>query len=109
MVNGFYAVGECACVSVHGANRLGTNSLLDLVVFGRAAGEFIVEQRLDRQTHKPLPKDAGDTALARLARIDGNTGGEGTAAIAADLRNVDAGPLRRLPQPGAARPRASTR
>jgi succinate dehydrogenase / fumarate reductase flavoprotein subunit len=87
VVNGFYAVGECACVSVHGANRLGTNSLLDLVVFGRAAGEFIVEQRLDRQTHKPLPKDAGDTALARLARIDGNTGGEGTSAIAADLRN----------------------
>jgi len=87
VVNGFYAVGECACVSVHGANRLGTNSLLDLVVFGRAAGEFIVEQRLDRQTHKPLPKDAGDSALARLARIDGNTGGEGTSAIAADLRN----------------------
>ncbi len=87
VVNGFYAVGECACVSVHGANRLGTNSLLDLVVFGRAAGEFIVEQRLDRQAHKPLPKDAGDTALARLARIDGNTGGEGTSAIAADLRN----------------------
>ena len=87
VVNGFYAVGECACVSVHGANRLGTNSLLDIVVFGRAAGEFIVEQRLDRQTHKPLPKDAGDTALARLARIDGNTGGEGTSAIAADLRN----------------------
>jgi succinate dehydrogenase / fumarate reductase flavoprotein subunit len=87
VVNGFYAVGECACVSVHGANRLGTNSLLDLVVFGRAAGEFIVDQRLDRQAHKPLPKDAGDTALARLARIDGNSGGEGTSAIAADLRS----------------------
>ena len=87
VVNGFYAVGECACVSVHGANRLGTNSLLDLVVFGRAAGEFIVDQRLDRQAHKPLPKDAGDTALARLARIDGNAGGEGTSAIAADLRS----------------------
>jgi succinate dehydrogenase / fumarate reductase flavoprotein subunit len=87
VVNGFYAVGECACVSVHGANRLGTNSLLDIVVFGRAAGEFIVEQRLDRQAHKPLPNDAGDAALARLARIDGNTGGEGTSAIAADLRN----------------------
>ncbi len=87
VVNGFYAVGECACVSVHGANRLGTNSLLDIVVFGRAAGEFIVEQRLDRQAHKPLPNDAGDAALARLARIDGNTGGEGTSAIAADLRS----------------------
>jgi len=55
-------------------------------VFGRAAGEFIVGQHLDRQAHKPLPKDAGDTALARLDRIDSNTGGEGTAAIAADLR-----------------------
>ena len=88
VVGGFYAVGECACVSVHGANRLGTNSLLDLVVFGRAAGEFIAGQRLDRQSHKPLPKDAGDAALARLARIDGNAGGEGTAAIAADLRNT---------------------
>mgnify|MGYP003524599307 CR=1 FL=1 len=43
VVNGFYAVGECACVSVHGANRLGTNSLLDLLVFGRAAGLHIVE------------------------------------------------------------------
>jgi succinate dehydrogenase / fumarate reductase flavoprotein subunit len=88
VVGGFYAVGECACVSVHGANRLGTNSLLDLVVFGRAAGEFIVGERLDRQSHRPLPRDAGDAALARLARIDGNSGGEGTAAIAADLRNA---------------------
>jgi succinate dehydrogenase / fumarate reductase flavoprotein subunit len=86
VVGGFYAVGECACVSVHGANRLGTNSLLDLLVFGRAAGNFIVEQRLAAQSHKPLPKDAGDVALARLARIDGNAGGESTAEITADLR-----------------------
>ena len=49
VVNGLYAVGECACVSVHGANRLGTNSLLDLVVFGRAAGDFIVAQGLKAQ------------------------------------------------------------
>jgi succinate dehydrogenase / fumarate reductase flavoprotein subunit len=86
VVNGFYAVGECACVSVHGANRLGTNSLLDLLVFGRSAGDFIVEQRLDRQEHKPLPRDASDMARSRLARIDANRDGEGTAAIAADLR-----------------------
>ena len=86
VVNGFYAVGECACVSVHGANRLGTNSLLDLLVFGRSAGNFIVEQRLDRQSHKDLPADAADAALARLARIDSNTGGEGMAPIAHDLR-----------------------
>src|SRR5688500_5932642 len=86
VVNGFYAVGECACVSVHGANRLGTNSLLDLLVFGRAAGEFIVAQQLDRQSHKALPNDAADVALSRLARIDTNTGGEGMAPIAQDLR-----------------------
>src|SRR5438477_444447 len=55
IVNGLYAIGECACVSVHGANRLGTNSLLDLVVFGRSAGMHVAEQKLDRQSHKPLP------------------------------------------------------
>ena len=86
VVPGFYAVGECACVSVHGANRLGTNSLLDLLVFGRAAGNFIVDQRLDRQSHKALPADAADAALSRLARIDSNKGGEGMAPIAHDLR-----------------------
>ncbi len=86
VVNGFYAVGECACVSVHGANRLGTNSLLDLLVFGRAAGNFIADQRLDREPHKDLAKDASNAALTRLARIDSNVGGEGTAAIANDLR-----------------------
>jgi succinate dehydrogenase / fumarate reductase flavoprotein subunit len=86
VVPGFYAVGECACVSVHGANRLGTNSLVDLLVFGRSAGDFIVAQHLDRQAHRELPRDAADLALARLARIDTNAGGEGTAAIAKDLR-----------------------
>jgi succinate dehydrogenase / fumarate reductase flavoprotein subunit len=88
VVNGMYAVGECACVSVHGANRLGTNSLLDLVVFGRAAGNFIVDQRLDRQAHKPLPKDAADAALARLARIDSATTGESVPEVANDLRSA---------------------
>jgi succinate dehydrogenase / fumarate reductase flavoprotein subunit len=86
VVNGFYAVGECACVSVHGANRLGTNSLVDLLVFGRAAGNFIVEQRLDRRSHKELPRDAGEMSLARLARVEGNTGEESTASVAHDLR-----------------------
>ncbi len=88
VVPGFYAVGECSCVSVHGANRLGTNSLVDLLVFGRSAGDFIVAQHLDRAAHRELPKDAGDLALSRLARIDTNAGGEGTAAIARDLRDA---------------------
>jgi succinate dehydrogenase / fumarate reductase flavoprotein subunit len=55
VVHGLYAIGECACVSVHGANRLGTNSLLDLLVFGRAAGNYIVEQNLARGGHPSLP------------------------------------------------------
>jgi succinate dehydrogenase / fumarate reductase flavoprotein subunit len=88
VVNGLYAVGECACVSVHGANRLGTNSLLDLLVFGRAAGNFIVEQALPRQAHKALPKDAGSASLARLARLDASGAGESVPAIASELREA---------------------
>ncbi len=87
-VGGLYAVGECSCVSVHGANRLGTNSLLDLIVFGRSAGNFIVEQNLGRRAHKPLPRDAADPALARLARLDGAVNGESVAAVANDLRRT---------------------
>jgi succinate dehydrogenase / fumarate reductase flavoprotein subunit len=75
-------------VSVHGANRLGTNSLVDLLVFGRAAGDFIVSQHLDRRPHRELPKDAGEVARARLARVDANTGDETTAGVARDLRNA---------------------
>ncbi len=86
VVNGLYAVGECSCVSVHGANRLGTNSLLDLLVFGRAAGNHIVAN-LDRKAeHKPLPKDAADKTLARLARLDASTDGEYAQDVANDLR-----------------------
>jgi succinate dehydrogenase / fumarate reductase flavoprotein subunit len=88
VVGGLFALGECACVSVHGANRLGTNSLLDLVVFGRAAGDFIGEQALPRQSHKPLPRDAGDASRARLARLDSATSGESVPAIAHDLRHT---------------------
>jgi len=88
VIEGLYAVGECACVSVHGANRLGTNSLLDLLVFGRAAGEFIVARNLTAESHRDLPKDAADLALARLARIDGSTGGETVSEVAADLRRT---------------------
>jgi len=86
---GFYASGECACVSVHGANRLGTNSLLDLVVFGKAAGEQMVRDiaALPRP-HRNLPKDAADASRARLARLDGATSGERVDAVANDLRRA---------------------
>jgi len=90
IVNGFYAIGECACVSVHGANRLGTNSLLDLLVFGRAAGNHIVEFQQRNREHKPLPKDAGDLSRSRLARLDSAApaGGERTQDVAAALRRA---------------------
>ena len=85
-VNGLYAVGECSCVSVHGANRLGTNSLLDLLVFGRAAGNHIVEFNKTAKAHKELPADAADRTLARLARLDASSSGEYAQDVANDLR-----------------------
>jgi succinate dehydrogenase flavoprotein subunit len=88
VVGGLYAVGECACVSVHGANRLGTNSLLDLLVFGRAAGNHIVESAPKARSHKPLPADAADATLARLARLESSTNGEYAQDVANDLRKV---------------------
>jgi succinate dehydrogenase / fumarate reductase, flavoprotein subunit len=89
VVNGFYAVGECACVSVHGANRLGTNSLLDLLVFGRAAGLHIVDAiRKEPKAHKPLPADAAERSLARLARLNGSSSGEYAQDVAGDIRNA---------------------
>ena len=86
IVNGLYAVGECACVSVHGANRLGSNSLLDLVVFGRAAGDKMVEEVKKDNTHKPLPVDACDMTLSRLNRLETQTQGETVKEVGADLR-----------------------
>ncbi len=88
VVNGLYAVGECACVSVHGANRLGTNSLLDLLVFGRAAGNHIVEFNKTNPVHKPLPVDAAEATLARIARLDNATGGEYSQDVANDIRST---------------------
>ena len=87
-VNGLYAVGECACVSVHGANRLGTNSLLDLLVFGRAAGNHIVEFNKETRAHKPLPQDAADATLARMARLDATGSGEYSQDVANDIRST---------------------
>ncbi|MEQ1657652.1 MAG: FAD-binding protein, partial [Hylemonella sp.] len=86
IVNGLYAVGECSCVSVHGANRLGTNSLLDLLVFGRAAGNHIVDFASRTKSHKSLPADAADRTLARLARLDSASNGEYAQNVANDMR-----------------------
>ena len=88
VVQGFYAVGECACVSVHGGNRLGTNSLLDIVVFGRAAGNQIIEDLKKNPHHKQLPADAADKALTRLARLDGQNNGESVAQVGDALRKT---------------------
>jgi succinate dehydrogenase / fumarate reductase, flavoprotein subunit len=88
-VKGLYAAGECACVSVHGANRLGTNSLLDLLVFGKSSGERMVEDiRADSGAPAELPKNAGDATLARLARLDGAKSGERVSEVGAELRRV---------------------
>ena len=88
VIGGLYAVGECACVSVHGANRLGTNSLLDLLVFGRACGNHIVDQNLRAQGQKHLPADAGELSRARLARLDGAASGESVPEVANLLRKT---------------------
>ncbi|MET0381988.1 MAG: succinate dehydrogenase flavoprotein subunit [Burkholderiaceae bacterium] len=88
VVDGLYAVGECSCVSVHGANRLGTNSLLDLVVFGRAAGNHIVASDLKSRSNKPLPADAADRTLSRLARLESAKDGEYAQDVANDIRKA---------------------
>ena len=86
VVNGLYAIGECACVSVHGANRLGTNSLLDLLVFGRSAGDHIVSAGFAKANHKPLPADGGDAAISRVAKLDASASGERTQDVANGIR-----------------------
>jgi succinate dehydrogenase / fumarate reductase flavoprotein subunit len=88
VVQGLYAAGECACVSVHGANRLGCNSLLDLLVFGKAAGEQVIKDIAGDQAFKELPQDAAERALARLARLDGAAAGESVHEVGAELRRT---------------------
>jgi succinate dehydrogenase / fumarate reductase flavoprotein subunit len=88
IVPGFYAAGECACASVHGANRLGTNSLTDLLVFGRAAAESVIGFLRENPAYKDLPKDAADRTLARLSRLESQKNGERVAAVGADMRKT---------------------
>ena len=88
IVTGFFAVGEAACVSVHGANRLGGNSLLDLVVFGRAAGKYI-QQELRQGVERRRATDSDiEQALARLARLNESSSGESVPALRDELQNV---------------------
>jgi len=87
IVNGLYAIGECAAVSVHGANRLGTNSLLDLIVFGRATGNHIVNSHPERQrAHQDLPQQAVEFSLDRINKLESRTSGEKTQDIGNAIR-----------------------
>ena len=88
VVPGLYAAGECACASVHGANRLGTNSLTDLVVFGRAAGDTIVRFLKDNPGQRSLPADATDATLTRVARLESRKDGEDQYVVANDMRRI---------------------
>ncbi|MEE4298833.1 MAG: succinate dehydrogenase flavoprotein subunit [Pseudomonadales bacterium] len=85
-VDGLFAVGEAACVSVHGANRLGGNSLLDLIVFGRAAGLFLEEQLRSGVAWREASDDDVDRAAERLTRLEESSSGESTAALRKELQ-----------------------
>jgi succinate dehydrogenase / fumarate reductase flavoprotein subunit len=88
VVPGLFAVGEAACVSVHGANRLGSNSLIDLVVFGRATGLRLKDTLKPGTTHNPLPKGSEELALSRLDHFRHAKGGTPTATLRADMQRT---------------------
>mgnify|MGYP001026647816 FL=1 len=88
VVPGLFAVGEAACVSVHGANRLGSNSLIDLVVFGRATGHRLKEIIKPGTAHDSLPKDSADMALGRLDHFRNANGGSSTAEIRTEMQRA---------------------
>jgi succinate dehydrogenase / fumarate reductase flavoprotein subunit len=88
VVPGFYAAGECGCASVHGGNRLGTNSLTDLLVFGKSSGDSVIRFLKENPGSKDLPRDAAELSLSRLARLDAQKGGEAYADVARDMRRV---------------------
>jgi len=83
---GLYAIGECACVSVHGANRLGGNSLLDIVVFGRAAGNHIIDYLSEHRFHTPLSETAVERAMQHVQRWDRRGDGESVDALTQEMR-----------------------
>jgi succinate dehydrogenase / fumarate reductase flavoprotein subunit len=87
-VQGLFAVGEAACVSVHGANRLGSNSLIDLVVFGRATGHYLRDNIKPGTAHAELPKDSADLALGRLDHFRHANGGSRTAEVRTEMQRT---------------------
>ncbi len=87
VVNGLYAVGECSCVSVHGANRLGTNSLLDLLVFGKSAGKHIVQFVNNFGPHHEVPADGSERTLTRLNQLQDSKEGTYAQDLAGDIRS----------------------
>ena len=88
VVPGLIAVGEAACVSVHGANRLGSNSLLDLVVFGRAAAAHVKDTMTPGARHKPLPADAGQNSVERLDKLRHADGSRLTSEIRLEMQKT---------------------
>ena len=88
VVPGLMAIGEAACVSVHGANRLGSNSLLDLVVFGRAAALHCADTMTPGQAHQPLAADAGQVSVERVDRLRNADGSRSTADIRLEMQKV---------------------
>ena len=88
IVPGLFAAGEAACVSVHGANRLGSNSLLDIVIFGREAARHIASLVKPGERHRPLAKDAGDFAVARVDRLRNAQGSRPTAEIRLEMQRI---------------------
>ena len=88
VVSGLMAVGEAACVSVHGANRLGSNSLLDLVVFGREAARHCAQAVKPSSPHRPLKADCADPALSRLDSLRNAKGSRRTADIRLDMQRI---------------------
>ncbi|GLI64973.1 hypothetical protein VaNZ11_008381 [Volvox africanus] len=88
VVPGLFAAGEAACASVHGANRLGANSLLDIVVFGRACANRVGEIMKPNTPHKPLPASAGENAIARLDKLRNAKGSLRTAEIRRNMQKV---------------------
>jgi succinate dehydrogenase / fumarate reductase flavoprotein subunit len=88
-IENFYAVGECACVSVHGANRLGSNSLLDLIVFGRAAGLHVIESIDQKEKFPDIPQEAIEYTQQRVASLNKkNKGSENIVQLGNDLRST---------------------